>query len=169
MAFDRAQPAARMTGAPWSKSLASPPVSPLVLMFSFVALSGPAPAAAAAPSPSNGDVRLGQELFQHRCALCHPSQPGAPGAAGPNLVGVVGRRAGTSAFAGYTEALRRSDIRWTAQELDRYLVNPTERVPGTSMVIRVPEETERRDILAYLESLKGPSRPAPKSKQGAAP
>ena len=131
-------------------------------MFSFLALGGPA----ASPSPPSGDVRRGQELFQRRCALCHPSQPGAPGAAGPNLVGVVDRRAGTSAFAGYTEALRRSDIRWTAQELDRYLVNPTERVPGTSMVIRVPEETERRDILAYLESLKGPSRPASKSKQG---
>ena len=137
------------------------------MMFSFLALSGPA--ASTASSPSSGDAKRGQELFQRRCALCHPSLPGAPGAAGPNLVGVVGRRAGTTDFAGYTEALRRSDIRWTAQLLDRYLVNPAELVPGTSMVMRVAEATERKDILAYLESLKAPAGPAPKSKQGATP
>jgi cytochrome c len=87
-----------------------------------------------------------------------------PGAAGPNLVGVVGRRAGTTDFAGYTEALRRSDVRWTLQLLDRYLVNPTDLVPGTGMLMRVPEGTERKHILAYLESLKAPSRPASKAK-----
>jgi cytochrome c2 len=83
------------------------------------------------------------------------------------LVGVVGRRAGTTDFPGYTEALRRSNVRWTLQKLDQYLLNPAELVPGTSMVMRIPEATERKDILAYLETLKAPARPAPKPKQGA--
>ena len=51
-------------------------------------------ASAAQPSASRGAT-----LFQERCSVCHTVDPGVPGGQGPNLRGVVGRKAATSGFS----------------------------------------------------------------------
>src|SRR6185503_2337615 len=51
-------------------------------------------------------------------------------------------------------ALSRWGRTWTNELLDRYLNNPGALVPGTTMVVRVPEGRDRADIVAYLASLK---------------
>jgi len=105
-------------------------------------------AAAATPSASRGEA-----LFRTRCALCHTVDPGGRGAQGPNLRGVVGRKAGSTDF-GYSAALGRWGRTWTPGLLEKYLGAPGRVVPGTTMVVQTPNAGERADLVAYLATLK---------------
>ncbi|HSP18264.1 MAG TPA: c-type cytochrome, partial [Myxococcaceae bacterium] len=104
--------------------------------------------AAAAPSSS---ASRGETVFQARCTLCHPVDPGEAGGQGPNLRGVVGRKAASTDF-GYSPALTRWGKTWTPALLQRYLTNPGALVPGTTMVQKVKDARERADLVAYLGS-----------------
>ena len=101
----------------------------------------------------------GKTLFQQNCAVCHADTLGEGNSAitrqGPSLVGVFGRRAGTSANFNYTKPLKESGLTWGTSTLDRFLVNPSAMVPGTTMAMVVPNATDRSDVIAYLSSLKG--------------
>ncbi|HTS79573.1 MAG TPA: PQQ-dependent sugar dehydrogenase [Myxococcaceae bacterium] len=105
-------------------------------------------AAAATPSASRGEA-----LFRTRCALCHTVDPGGGGAQGPNLRGVVGRKAGCTDF-GYSAAFGRWGRTWTPGLLEKYLAAPGKVVPGTTMVVQTPNAGERADLVAYLATLK---------------
>lgn len=102
----------------------------------------------AAPS---GDAARGKALFEARCAVCHST--GSDNRQGPGLGGVVGRKAASTHF-GYSQPLRQSRLTWTPENLDRFLTGPNDLVPGTNMVLRVPEASERRELIAYLSTLK---------------
>ena len=91
----------------------------------------------------------GEGLFRQRCASCHVLQPGQ-NRIGPHLTGLGGRTAGSVEGARYSAAMRSSGLVWDEPTLDRYLANPREVVPGTTMVIAVPNEDQRREIVAYL-------------------
>lgn len=110
-----------------------------------------------------GDAARGRELFQQSCAVCHVRGGGQ----GPDLAGVVGRKAGTASF-GYSAAMTKSDLVWNESTLDRFLSDPTSLVPGTNMAVKVEQEPDRRDLIAYLRTLTadaGPARaPAPSSQ-----
>jgi glucose/arabinose dehydrogenase len=100
------------------------------------------------------DLEHGRTLFVQSCALCHAGGAGTTAGQGPSLVGVIGRTAATVPGFNYTKALQDSRLVWDAATLDRYIANPTLAVPGTVMVIAVPAEKDRRDIIAYLGTLK---------------
>jgi cytochrome c len=52
----------------------------------------------------------------------------------------------------YSEALRKSRVRWTEKALDEWLTD-TERVaPDNDMAFRVVSAEERRAIIEYLKS-----------------
>lgn len=104
-----------------------------------------APAIQAAPAGPSGDM-----LFRQRCAMCHQSSPSP---LGPSLAGVIGRKAATKAFA-YSPALKASGIIWTRRNLDRFLTAPMQMVPGTKMVVAVPNGAERTALLNYLASIR---------------
>jgi len=116
--------------------------------------AGPLPAS---PRPEDAlvDPGFGQELFRRNCALCHYAGSGsAGGGQGPSLAGLFGRAAGARPDFGYTPALRDSGLVWDQATLDRFLANPTGTVPGTTMVTGVPQPNNRRDLIAYLATLK---------------
>ena len=94
--------------------------------------------------------RSGRRIFEQRCATCHPTGEGA--AQGPGLGGVVGREAAATHF-GYSPALRQAHLTWDRPTLDRFLAAPQGLVPGTTMPMAVPDETERRAVVDYLASL----------------
>ncbi len=103
-----------------------------------------------------GDAARGALLFQQNCAVCHASGREtrlAPGQ-GPALAGVVGRRAAALADFGYTRALAAAGITWDAPTLERFLAGPGALVPGTAMVIIVPSPADRRDLVAFLATLR---------------
>ena len=112
-------------------------------------------AAQADTGRADNDVRRGQALFQDQCSLCHALQ-GGHGGQGPNLAGVVGRRAGSTAF-GYSHALRSAGFSWDAGHLDAYLTNPAHAVPGTIMPVHVASADERRLLIAYLATIPAPA------------
>jgi glucose/arabinose dehydrogenase/cytochrome c2 len=108
---------------------------------------------AAAPAVG-ADAAAGKALFRQRCSLCHTAESGdGGGAEGPPLVGVFGRAAASAPQFTYTDALRGAHLTWDAATLNRFLGAPTAVVPGSTMVLAVPEESERDDLIAYFQSL----------------
>ena len=97
-----------------------------------------------------GDPVKGATVFDDHCSDCHAL--GGVGQ-GPNLVGVVGRPAGTDPGYHYTEAMTASGLTWTPANLDRFLQGPKALVPGTAMSETVPDPTQRQDLIAYLATL----------------
>jgi cytochrome c len=108
---------------------------------------------ATAPAAAAGDPVRGKTLFTARCASCHSVVPGQK-RLGPNLSGVVGRKAGSLPDYVYSPAMQKSGLTWNAATLDAYLASPRGKVPNTKMAFMgVPKEDERADIVAYLSSL----------------
>lgn len=93
------------------------------------------------------DPKKGEDIYQDRCSLCHPADGVGQG---PNLAGVVGRKAASAPGFPYTDALKMSGLTWTPQTLSKFLTGPMDMVPGTTMPMSVPDEGERADLIAYL-------------------
>jgi cytochrome c len=102
---------------------------------------------AAVPEPD------GERLFVQRCMTCHANVPGKKSPLGPNLVGVVGREAGSGDFA-YSAAMKNSGIVWDEAQIERYLAAPPAMVPGGKMTLAVPDAKHRAAIARYLATLK---------------
>jgi len=85
---------------------------------------------------------------------------------GPSLARVWNQKAATAeGFSRYSEALRRADLVWTGETLDRWLVNPEKLVPGTSMTFPgLKDGKNRQDLIAYLEAVS--EGKAPRAEQG---
>ncbi|MBS0470282.1 MAG: cytochrome c family protein [Proteobacteria bacterium] len=108
----------------------------------------------AAPSAMAADAGNGKTIFA-RCAICHTTTKGGPNGLGPNLFGVVGRKAASLPSYAYSGALKRSNITWTADKLKSWVMGPAKVVPGTKMTfagISNPHQAE--DVVAYLATLK---------------
>jgi cytochrome c len=88
-----------------------------------------------------------------QCRTCHMVEPGKNGA-GPSLFGVVGAKAGHVAGFPYSPALKGSGLVWDRETLDRFLAAPVKVVPGTRMVMMVPDPAQRAQLIGYLETLK---------------
>jgi cytochrome c2 len=99
-------------------------------------------------------AEAGQAVFKHDCAICHDVTPGK-NKIGPSMSGVVGRSAGTVPNFHYSDANKGSALTWDVATLDRYLVNPRATVANTTMSYAgVKDERKRRDLIAYLSTLK---------------
>jgi cytochrome c len=110
---------------------------------------------------SKPDIEKGKATFNVMCSVCHSVQETGGANQGPNLLGLVGRKAGSQPdFTMYSEALKSSGITWSKKALDKFLVNPGEKVPGTLMPMQIPDDKMRADVVAYLATLKGEKKHA---------
>ena len=107
-------------------------------------------AAASLAMPQAGDGVKGKEVFQRRCGGCHSLDRSMEG---PRLRGVYGRRSGSAPDFQYSEALKNAKITWNDGSLDKWLTDTESLVPDNDMSFRVPNQDERRDVIAYLKSL----------------
>jgi cytochrome c len=98
-------------------------------------------------------AQSGADLFKQRCQTCHVAKAGAKPGIGPNLAGVMGRKAGTTAY-NYSPKLKASGIVWNKATLDRFLTAPVKAVPGTKMFMAVPDPRQRAAIVAHLATIK---------------
>lgn len=103
-----------------------------------------------------GNAANGKELFMaNACAACHGVTEEDNSKVGPNLVGVVGRKAGTTqSLMGPSENLKKYGVPWSAETLDEFLADPNAKVPGTAMVGILADPQQRADVIAYLSTLK---------------
>ncbi len=104
---------------------------------------------------SKPDIENGKATFNTMCGVCHSvKETGGPNQ-GPNLVGVVGRKAGSvPGFPLYSSALKTSGIKWSKKTLNKFLLNPMDMVPGTVMPMLIPDDKTRADVVGYLSTLK---------------
>lgn len=108
------------------------------------------------PAAAEGDAKNGQRLFVKRCSECHFEFKAKGNNVGPNLSGVLGRKAGTFAGFDYSGAMTATSFVWSEALLLRFLTSPEKMVPGTYMGFDgLKSDKDRRDIAAYLKSQKG--------------
>lgn len=101
-------------------------------------------------SPSYAQSRPdGQVIFRQRCQSCHTVERNRPATVGPNLAGVVGRRAGSTTFR-YSPALKGANLIWTRANLERYLQGPARMVPGTRMAVALTDAAQRAALISFL-------------------
>ena len=103
-----------------------------------------------------GDAAKGKELFMsNSCPACHAVTQGDDSKVGPNLVGLVGRKAGTKqSLLGPSENMKKYGVIWSAETLDEFLINPSAKVPGTAMAGILTDPQQRADVIAFLSTLK---------------
>jgi cytochrome c len=97
------------------------------------------------------DAAHGKELFL-ACAPCHTDQPGA---IGPNLKGVFGRKSAALSDYRYSNPMRRANLVWDAANLRDYLLDPQAKVKGNRMPFGgMVSEADADDLVAYLQGYK---------------
>nr|WP_295833101.1 cytochrome c family protein [uncultured Azospirillum sp.] len=118
------------------------------MLASVLLISGGTVAAQAA----DGDAAAGKTVF-NVCKACHTIEAGGPNRVGPNLHGVVGRKAGTHDGFSYSAAMKDSGITWDEAKLNEYLKDPKATVPGNKMAFAgIKDDAKRADLIAYLAS-----------------
>ncbi len=105
-----------------------------------------------------GDPAAGQRVF-NQCSACHTINQGGPNRVGPNLHGVVGRKAASVEGFRYSGPMRQKGEEgwaWTEENLQPYLRNPREVVAGTSMAFPgIRNDQQIKDVIAYLKQQGG--------------
>lgn len=126
--------------------------------------TGPAPIAALLASAS---PEKGEQDVQKLCTVCHTFAEGQPAKVGPNLYGIIGAPRAHMAGFDYSDGLKKLGGTWNYEELNHWLYDPREVVPGTRMAFAgIKSEKERAEVVAYLRSI-SPEAP-PLAKAGAA-
>ncbi|MGB6965351.1 MAG: c-type cytochrome [Xanthobacteraceae bacterium] len=102
--------------------------------------------AAAAANADHGKV-----VFQN-CAACHSDKPGA---IGPSLRGVVGRKSGSVEGFHYSGAMAHANLTWDEANLRDYIANPQAKVRGNRMPYGgLANPSDLDDLIAYLKDFK---------------
>ena len=100
------------------------------------------------------DAAAGQRIF-NQCRACHVIAKGARATIGPNLFGVIGRRAGTLEGFRYSADMVEkgaAGLVWTEEALRGYITNPKQVVPKGSMTFPgLRNEQQVSDVIAYLQ------------------
>jgi cytochrome c len=106
---------------------------------------------AALEAPYNeGDFEAGRRAFA-QCRSCHTVVEGGGNRVGPNLYGVFGREIGAAEGFAYSQSVQDADFIWDGERLDHWLEKPRTFLPGNRMAFAgVRDETQRRDLIAYL-------------------
>lgn len=105
------------------------------------------------PAHAEGDAEKGAKLARQRCRTCHELEKEEAKPTGPHLIGVVGRTAGSTDYAKYSDGLKESGIVWDEEQLDAWLTNPKDVVKKTRMNFRLRKPEQRADVIAYLKTL----------------
>jgi cytochrome c len=90
----------------------------------------------------------GKALFDRRCGGCHALDRDKEG---PRLGGVYGRMAGSLDSFQYSDALKKSKVKWAEDTLNQWLTDTEKLVPNNDMTFHVENADERGAIIAYLK------------------
>jgi cytochrome c len=105
-----------------------------------------------------GDAEKGKAAFA-KCGICHQVGPGAKTLVGPELNGIVGRKAASVAdYSMYSAGMKKLGADgwvWTEENIDKWISDPKAMIPDSPMALAfpgVPDAGERADIIAYLKT-----------------
>ncbi len=125
----------------------------LLALGAFLAL---APIAGA--QAQSGDPEAGRRVF-NQCSACHTINQGGPNRVGPNLHGVMGRKAGSIEGFRYSANLKQlgeGGHVWNEETLRPYLQNPKAVAPQGIMAFPgLRNEQQLNDVIAYVKQASG--------------
>jgi cytochrome c len=97
------------------------------------------------------DLEAGQRSF-NKCRACHQVGEDAKNLVGPQLNDLFNRTAGQIEGYTYSEANKKSGIKWDDATFANYIKNPRAAVPGTKMAFGgISNEKEIGDLTAFLK------------------
>ena len=102
----------------------------------------------------DADLTSGQLLFNNACRTCHSTREG-DNRLGPHLRGIIGRKAGSLPNYSYSSAMKGANFVWDEKNLERFIANPDETVPGNNMKPYggLASAESRVELIAFLKTL----------------
>lgn len=124
----------------------------LIIGVALLLGTGAETLAAPASAPAQAQVDAGRRLFA-RCTNCHEVGAGARNGFGPQLNGIVGRKAGSAPAYAYSPALKQAGFVWNEQKLVAFIRDSEKVVPGNKMrFLSFMSEKQAAEIVAYLRT-----------------
>jgi len=105
------------------------------------------------------EIERGRVVYR-QCAACHSIGKHKTTSIGPELDGIVGRRAASIESFAFSSAFKKAGeegLVWTADLLDRFLRRPSRMIEGNTMAFAgITSAKDRQALIAYLSRFKGP-------------
>ncbi len=90
-----------------------------------------------------------------QCVVCHSMDKSDALRVAPTLWGIVGADKARFSWYGYSKALADAEGTWTEEDLDKYLKDPDEFLPGTTKtLIGLADDVQRGELIDFLKTLK---------------
>ena len=108
-----------------------------------------------------GDMAHGEKVFK-KCSACHMIASDGKNMIGPNLWGVIGRKAGAVSDYKYSKAMVAYGKEWNFEEMNAYLIKPQAYIKGTKMAFAgLRKEKDRASVILYMNSKSSSPKPLP--------
>ena len=108
-----------------------------------------------------GDIAHGEKVFK-KCSACHMIQADGKNMIGPNLWGVIGRKAGAVQDYSYSKALVAYAKNWSFEEMNGFLIKPQKHIKGTKMAFAgLKKEKDRASVILFMNSKSDSPLPTP--------
>jgi cytochrome c len=146
------------------RNFPSSALAAVTILIAATASFGQAPQPPGPREPyGEAEQAAGREVFLHHCLVCHVLRRG-PRGYGPTLYGVVGRPAGAEPGFPYSDALKKSGLVWTEENLRKWIADNAVLVPGERMPhVSISDPAEQVYLIAFLRTLKArPGEAAPR-------
>ena len=92
----------------------------------------------------------GAKVFK-KCLTCHSIEKGKPNKIGPNIFGVLNRKAGSVSGYKYSKAMLTYGKIWSFEEMNGFLTKPKDWIKGTKMSFAgLKNAKDRAAVILYL-------------------
>lgn len=113
--------------------------------------AAPSAAGSSTAATDSPEYKRGRLLYI-QCRACHDLQPSPVEKVGPNLAGIMGRRAAEVPDFAYSPALKGAKLVWDRATLDRWLEKPSTLAPGNTMAFAgIANPADRAALIRYIE------------------
>ena len=108
-----------------------------------------------------GDIAHGEKVYK-KCKACHSIKQGGGNKIGPALWNVIFRPVGSVTDYKYSKALSSYGKEWTWEEMNGFLIKPSNWIPNNKMGFAgLKSEKDRASVILYLNQNSDNPKPLP--------